>query len=71
MSMEPKELYLPIMRWKDHFLWPTLNGMRERYRRRKELGFESAFFRDGRLIIVKVNEFWLCMEKKGEKNEPK
>ena len=67
--MEPNEVYLPVGMWNDHFKWPTVNAMRDRFRRRKELGYESAFVQEGRLIIVKVNEFWRCLEKRGEKKK--
>lgn len=67
--MEPNEVYLPVTHWPEHYKWPTINGMRERFRHRHKLGYESAFLREGRLIIVKVNEFWRCMEKRGEKKK--
>jgi hypothetical protein len=65
--MEPKEIILPISDWNKYYQWPTVNGMRKRFAQRKEFGYESAFFKEGKRVLVRVNEFWKCLEKRGEK----
>lgn len=67
MHMEPKEVFIPLSLWSKHFQWPSYHGMRMRYRGRKEMGYETAFFKEGKRVIVRVNEFWKCLEKRGEK----
>ena len=65
--MEPKEILIPISHWQKHFQWPTVNGMRHRYKARKRMGYEKAFFKEGKRVIVRVNMFWKCLEERGEK----
>jgi hypothetical protein len=65
--MEPKEIFIPLSLWETHYQWPTVAGMRMRYRNRKVNGYESAFCKEGKRVIVRVNEFWKCLEKRGEK----
>lgn len=64
--MEPKEVIIPLSLWNKYYHWPTLSGMRNRYRKRKEFGYEKAFFKEGKRVLVKVNIFWECIEKRGE-----
>lgn len=64
--MEPKEIYIPITEWSKIYKWPTTSGMRNRFRLRKTNGYETAFMKEGKRVIVKVNEFWKCLEKRGE-----
>lgn len=65
--MEPKETFIPLSNWTKHFPWPTICGMRNRYRDRKKFGYESAFFKEGKRVIVRVKEFWKCLENRGDK----
>lgn len=65
--MEPKEIIIPISEWHHFYKWPTVNGMRERFKFRKTKGYESAFFKEGRRVLVRVNEFWKCVQERGEK----
>lgn len=65
--MQPNEIYVPLARWKEYYKFPTQSGMRRRYEYRKTNGYDSAFIKDGGIIVVKVNEFFRCMEKRGEK----
>ena len=67
--MEPKEIYLPITAWKLHYHWPTINGMRKRFQFRKTNGFETAFLKDGKRVLVKPNEFFACIERKNKKEK--
>lgn len=64
--MEHRETLIPLAQWNRHFTWPSLGGMRRRYRFRKTLGYEEAFFKEGRHIIVRQNAFFLCVEKRGK-----
>jgi len=65
--MEPKEIYIPLTQWPNYYKWPTLSGMRNRFRLRKKHGYDTAFLKEGKRVIVKVNEFWKCLERRGEK----
>jgi hypothetical protein len=65
--MEAKEIYIPLSHWANYYKWPTLSGMRNRFYLRKKNGYETAFMKEGKRVIVKVNEFWKCLEKRGEK----
>ena len=65
--MEPKEVYLPIAKWDQHYTWPTVVGMRKRFQFRETNGYKTAFLKEGKKVIVKVNEFWKCLEAIGEK----
>jgi len=64
--MEPTEVYIPLSEWSNFYKWPTTSGMRNRFYRRKKLGYDTAFFKEGRRVIVRMNEFWKCLEKIGE-----
>lgn len=65
--MEAKEIFIPISQWNRHYQWPTVSGMRNRYYQRKKFGYETAFFKEGKRVLVRVNEFWRCVENRGEK----
>jgi hypothetical protein len=65
--MEAKEIIIPITEWPKHYQWPTLAGMRNRYYRRKQFGYESAFFKEGKRVLIRVNEFWRVMQERGDK----
>lgn len=65
--MKPKEIIIPITEWSKHYQWPTISGMRNRFRKRQEFGYEEAFFKEGKRVLVRVNKFWECIEKRGEK----
>lgn len=67
VNMEPKEIYIPLADWDQHFKWPSVNGMRKRFEFRERNGYKTAFIKEGVRVIVKVNEFWKCLEAKGEK----
>lgn len=69
--MEPKEIIIPLSDWHKYYHWPTISGMRNRYRNRVKFGYEKAFFKEGARVLVKVNKFWKCIEERKEikKNE--
>ncbi len=67
--MEPIEIYIPLTEWNALYRWPTLNGMRMRFRFRKSNGFETAFLKDGVRVIVKPNEFFACLERKNKEKK--
>lgn len=65
--MEPKETFIPITDWDKKYAYPSLGGMRYRYRFRKGMGYEKAFFKEGKRVFVRANEFWDRFEKRGER----
>ena len=48
--------------------WPTYDAIRNYRRDRKTNGFDSAFINIGRRVLVDVNEFWNCVERKGKRD---
>ena len=68
-QMEPTEIYIPLTEWNLLYRWPTLNGMRKRFQFRKSNGFETAFLKDGKTVLVKPNEFFACIERKNKEKK--
>jgi hypothetical protein len=65
--MEPKEIIIPLTEWPNFYKWPSLSGMRNRYRDRKKFGYERAFFKEGKRVLVRVNVFFECIQQRGNK----
>lgn len=67
--MTTEKRYWTITQFCSYYAWPTLAGMRARFRERNENGFKDAFLRDGRRIIIDVDKFWELLRAKQQKGE--
>jgi hypothetical protein len=59
--MEPHKIYFTMRQFAQSYPWPTFHGLRRIYKMRKDKGFEKAFLKSGRRIIIDVNVFWDCL----------
>lgn len=53
----------------EYYRWPTFAGMRHRFAARKTNGYDSAFLKDGKRIVVDVERFWEILREKQVKKE--
>ena len=49
--------------------WPTYGALRNIHWRRKALQFEPAFLKVGRRVLIDVDEFWACVERKDKRDK--
>lgn len=54
---------VPVPRWNDYFDWPPLGGMRHLIFHADTNGFEDAFIRVGRSVLVDVPVFFARVER--------
>lgn len=52
-----------------YFAWPTYYGMRNFHAKRKEKGFEDAFLKVGKRVLIDVDKFWELIQEKQVKKE--
>lgn len=64
--MEPKKLYVTVKQFSKLYPWPTEAGLWNLRAKRKENGFDKAFLNIGRRVLIDVNIFWECIEKKNK-----
>jgi hypothetical protein len=70
--MEPTKIYMTIKQFAEEQSrkgWPTYDSIRNLRRDRKTNGFASAFITIGTRVLVDVNEFWNCVERKGNRDK--
>ncbi len=58
----PPKRFIPVPRWNDHHDWPPIGGLRHLIFHEKTNGFEAAFKRVGRRVLVDEAEFFRCVE---------
>lgn len=61
--METNNLFVTIKQFTQLYPWPTESGIWNLRANRKEKGFEKAFLKSGRRVLIDVNEFWKCLKK--------
>lgn len=72
--MEPNKIYLSMRQFAEEHArrgWPTWDALRNIRWRRKEMGFETAFIKVGRRVLIDYDEFWRCAERKSANDERK
>lgn len=47
-----------------YYAWPTIDGLRYMYYKRKEKGLEEAFWKVGKRVLVDVDKFWEILQEK-------
>ncbi|MEI7997608.1 MAG: hypothetical protein WCH01_22195 [Methylococcaceae bacterium] len=57
MNTEQNHL-IPVSEWNQHHSWPPIGGMRHLIFNAKTNGFDSAFKRVGRRVLVDEAEFF-------------
>ena len=67
--MTAEKRYWTVTQFCAYYAWPTKAGMRFRFANRKENGYDEAFLRDGRRIIIDVDRFWELLREKQIKKE--
>jgi len=66
--MKPEKIYLTLRQFSLLYKWPTYHGIVRYHKLRKAKGYESAFLREGRRVLIDVNEFFDCLERKNKKD---
>ena len=56
---------IPVSKWNDHYDWPPAGGMRYLIFHARTNGFDNAFLRVGRRVLVDVDRFWSIVEEQG------
>ena len=68
-GMKANKIFLTLKQFSQLYKWPTYRGVVRIYTLRKEKGYDTAFLREGRRILVDVNEFFDCLERKNKKTD--
>lgn len=69
-AREPQNHIFTIKQFAHLYAWPTEASIRSIFYKRHENGFEDAFIRMGRRILIDEKVFWECLKNKKEgKNE--
>jgi hypothetical protein len=58
--------FIPITDWNKFHPWPPIGGMRHIRFFAKERGFDTAFVKAGRRILVDEQEFFRCVRQQSE-----
>ena len=64
---DPSNNIIPVNNWNDHFEWPPVGGMRHLVFHRKTNGFDKAFKKVGRCVLVDKVVFWECVDQLNSK----
>ncbi len=54
---------IPVPEWNNHHSWPPQGGLRHLIFNAETNGFETAFKRIGRRVLVDETEFFACIER--------
>lgn len=57
----PKTRYIPVTEWNLHHSWPPIGGLRHLIFYSSTNGFEKAFRRVGRRVLVDESQFLHCV----------
>lgn len=63
----PNTSLIPVPKWNDYHDWPPQGGMRHLIFNSKTNGFNSAFKRIGRRVLVDEAEFFRCVARLNRK----
>lgn len=64
-AFSPVPRLIPLTEWNKHHPWPPQGGLRHLVFHAKIKGFESAFVRVGRRVLIDESEFFRCVSKSG------
>ena len=64
-AVSPVPRLIPLTEWNQHHPWPPQGGLRHLVFHAKAKGFESAFVRCGRRVLVNEGEFFNCVARNG------
>jgi hypothetical protein len=57
---------IPVPKWPNHHDWPSVAALRSIIFNSKSNGFEKAFRRVGRRVLVDEQAFFECIDQLGE-----
>lgn len=66
--MKPNKLFVTIKQFTDLYPWPSEYALRHIRQDGEENGFQEAFIKMGKRVLIDVDKFWECLEKKRKKN---
>lgn len=52
-----------------YYAWPTIAGMRWIVYKKQTNGFETAFLKNGKTVLIDVDRFWEILREKQNKKE--
>lgn len=58
MDQNTRRRFIPITKWHEHHDWPSEAGLRHLRFHCKTNGFEKAFVKSGRRVLVDEGEFF-------------
>ena len=58
---------IPLVDWNRYHVWPPQGGLRHLVVHRTTNGFESAFVKIGRRVLIDENKFFECVARKSER----
>ena len=66
--MQTQSRLIPLSQWNEYHVWPPRGGLRHMRFHQSAKGFESAFVKVGRRVLVDEQKFFECIEKNQEAN---
>lgn len=57
---------IPVPKWNDYHVWPPQGGLRHLIFNQKTNGFDKAFKRVGRNVLVDEAEFFACVDRQNQ-----
>lgn len=59
---QPSTRLIPVPKWNEYHVWPPIGGLRHLIFNQKTNGFDKAFKRVGRNVLVDETVFFECVE---------
>ena len=66
---QPQTRIIPVSKWNDFHVWPTLSSLRRLIRKGKENGFEKAVLRIGKRVLIDEKRFFEWVNSQQEKEK--
>ena len=63
MNTEQQPKLIPLTKWNDAHAWPPLGGLRHLVFHEDTNGFQSAFLRVGKRVLINETEFFRCIDR--------
>jgi hypothetical protein len=60
---QPSTRLIPVPDWNNHHSWPPIGGLRHLIFHQYTNGFETAFKRVGRRVLIDEAEFFTCVDR--------
>ena len=67
--MEPNKIYVTVKQFAEECKrrgWPSQGALRKLIFERNQNGYSSAFKWHGKRVLIDVDEFWKCFERRGK-----